>query len=186
MAGLASLNSRLERVRRKFLGDRSGVSAVEFALILPVMLLLFFGGIEVSEALTVKRKVTHVTSTLSDLITQSKKVTASDMDDILDAASSIIMPFAGAQLRIKLTGVAIDEDGEATVAWSDALNDTPLPKNSSITLPPSIVQPNTFIVTGEVHYDYTPTIGYVLTGSFDLSDQFYLRPRLGSDIEYEE
>ena len=176
--------ARLAALRRRFGRARSGVSAVEFALLLPVILLLFFGGVEVSDALTVKRKVTHVTSTLSDLITQSKTISAGEMDDILDAAAAIITPYATSNLKIKLTGVTIDSKSNATVAWGAALNDTPLAKNASIALPGSVVEPNSFIVTGEVHYDYTPTIGYVMTGTFDLSDQFYLRPRTGSSITY--
>jgi len=34
----------------------------------------------------------------------------------------------------------------------------------------------------EVHYPYTPTLGYVLTGTYDLTDKFYLRPRLSDKI----
>ncbi len=59
---------------RRFAGDRKGVSAVEFALILPLMLALYFGGIELGDALTIKRKVTRVTSSLSDLVTQSTTI----------------------------------------------------------------------------------------------------------------
>lgn len=167
-----------------FFKDRSGVSAVEFALLLPIMVLLFLGGVELSDALTVQRKVTHVTSSLSDLVTQSKTISKKDMNNILDAAASIIAPYSESRLKIKVSGVAIDDKGKATVSWSEALNDTPLAKNSSITLPAAVTQPSTFIITAEVHYDYQPTIGYVLTGAIDLADKFYLRPRLGGEVEW--
>ena len=178
------LHARLQAIRRRFRGDRYGVSAVEFAMLLPVMMLLFFGSIEVSDALTAKRKVTHVTSTLSDLITQSKTVSTAEMNDILAAAAAIMTPYPQSKLKIKLTGVTIDDNSKAKVAWGAAYNDTPAIKNTNITLPTSVIAPNTFIVTGEVHYEHTPTIGYVMTGTFDLSDQFYLRPRTGTAVEY--
>jgi Flp pilus assembly protein TadG len=168
---------------RRFGGDESGVSAVEFALVLPIMLALYLGGVEVGDALTIKRKVTNVTSSLSDLVTQSKIISNNDMKNILDAAATIIAPYDDSQLKIKVSGVAIDSKGKATVQWSDAYHDNPLAKDSAITLPAGVSQKDTFIVTTEVHYAFTPTIGYVMTGTFDLTDQFYLRPRLGSKID---
>lgn len=167
---------------RRFRRDRSGVSAVEFALILPIMLLLFFGGVELGNGLTINRKVTNVTSSLSDLVTQSKVITNKEMKNIMNAAATIISPYDDGKLKIKVSGIQIDSKGKATVAWSDALNDTPLAKDSTVTLPAGVNQKDSFIVTTEVHYDYTPTFGYVMTGTFDLNDQFYLRPRFSDKI----
>lgn len=168
---------------RRFGGDQSGLAALEFALILPLMVALYLGGVEIGDALTIKRKVTSVTSSLSDLVAQAKVLDDKDMNNIFDAAASIITPYDENKLRIKVSGVAIDSKGKATVAWSDARNDTPLAKNSVVALPNGVNQKDSFLVTTEVHYDYQPTFGYVLTGSFDLTDQFYLRPRLSAEID---
>ena len=172
-----------KRLARRFGNDQSGLAALEFALILPIMLALYLGGVEIGDALTIKRKVTSVTSSLSDLVTQAKVIDDNDMNNIFDAAASIITPYDENKLRIKVSGVAIDSKGKATVAWSDARNDTPLAKNSTVTLPAGVDQKDSFIVTTEVHYDYQPTFGYVLTGIFDLTDQFYLRPRLSAEVD---
>jgi Flp pilus assembly protein TadG len=173
---------RPARLARRLGGDRSGVAAVEFALLLPLMLTLYFGAVEFGDALTIDRKVTHVSSSLADLVTQARTISDEDMVNILNATASIIIPYDDGLLRIKVSGVSIDEDGEATVTWSDAHNDTPLTVNSVITLPAAVNTPNTFIVTAEIHYTYTPLVGYLLTGSFDLKDQFYLRPRLSDTV----
>jgi Flp pilus assembly protein TadG len=170
------------RPLKRLAGDRSGLAATEFALLLPLMLGLYLGAVELGDALSINRKVTHVTSSLSDLVTQSRTISDTDMDNILDAAASVIVPYSTGLLQIKVSGVSIDSEGKATVAWSDARNDTPLAKNSTIALPAAVKQPNSFLVTAEVHYSYTPMIGYVLTGTFDLMDQFYLRPRLSETI----
>jgi Flp pilus assembly protein TadG len=176
--------SRLTRPLIRLGRDRRAVSAVEFALILPLMLAIYLGGNELSHALTIARKVTHVTSSLGDLVTQSKKITNVDMTNILNAAASVMTPYpSGTLLKIKVSGIAIDANSVAKVAWSDALNDTPLTVNAVVTnLPAAVKTPSTFIVTAEVHYSYTPVIGYVMTGTFDLKDQFYLRPRLSDTI----
>jgi len=172
-----------KRLARRFGDDRSGLAALEFALILPIMVALYLGGVEIGDALTIKRKVTSVTSSLSDLVTQAKALDDKDMNNIFDAAASIITPYDENKLRIRVSGVAIDSKGKATVAWSDARNDTPLAKKSVVALPDGVNQKDSFIVTTEVHYNYQPTFGYVLTGSFDLTDQFYLRPRLSAEVD---
>ena len=54
----------------RFLCDRCGLAAVEFALILPVMLTLYFGGVEVTNMLVANRRVTSVAYTAADLAAQ--------------------------------------------------------------------------------------------------------------------
>lgn len=167
---------------RRFGRDRAGLSAVEFALILPVMVGLFFGGTELSDGLTISRKVTHITSSLSDLVTQSKTITDADMANILDAAAAVITPYSDSLLKIKVTQIKIDASNKPTVSWSDAMNDTALSVGSSISVPAALLTPSTYLISAEVHYSYTPTVGYILTGTYDITDKFYLRPRLTDSI----
>jgi Flp pilus assembly protein TadG len=174
---------RIARLFRRLVKDASAVAAVEFAFILPVMLTLYLGGVQLSDALTVSRKVSHVASALGDLVTQSSTITNADMKNILDAAASIMAPYSDATLKMKVSGITIDANGKATVTWSDARHDTPLTKNAPVTLPDGVNQKNTFIVTAEIHYPYTPTLGSAMTGTYDIRDQFYLRPRLTNDVK---
>ena len=174
---------RMNRLRRQLGYDEAGASAVEFAMLVPMMLILYLGAVELGDGLTVNRKVTHVSSTLADLVTQSKVLSNADMTNILNAAASIVTPYDQSKLKIKVTAVKIDGNNKATVYWSDAKNDTPLVKDSTIAIPAEVNQKDSFLVTTEVHYDYTPNYGYAVTGSFDLKDKFYLRPRLSNTIE---
>jgi Flp pilus assembly protein TadG len=178
ITGFNRVFARIRRATR----DHKGVAAVEFAILLPVMLTLYIGGNEVGHALTVARKVTHVSSSLADLATQSKTISNSDMCNIMDAAAAVITPYPTSHLRIKLTQVKIDSSSVAKVEWSGAYNDTALTKGSTVTLPTGVTTANTWVVIGEVHYAYTPTIGYVLVGTLDLSDKFYLRPRQSDSV----
>jgi Flp pilus assembly protein TadG len=162
--------------------DRAAVSAVEFALILPLMLTLYIGGIQVSEALSINRKVSHVTSTLADLVTQSKSLTNSDMENIFDASSSVMAPYSSDALQITVSEIKIDGTGKATVAWSDARNTTAPTVGSTVTLPTAVAVANSYVVQAVAHYPFTPAIGYVLTGSFELSSTYYLKPRLSDYI----
>src|SRR5947199_4130712 len=167
---------------RRLVADTRAVSAVEFALILPIMLMLYFGTVELGDALTIDRKVTHVTSTITDLVTQSKVITSTDMTNIFNAAASIMTPYSSATLKMKVTGVWIDANSKATVSWGFAQNDTALSKGTTFTVPTALVQASTFLVVTEAHYPYTPTVGYVMTGTYDLTDTFYLRPLLSDKV----
>jgi Flp pilus assembly protein TadG len=176
--GPAGLIERIRRFRR----DRRGVAAVEFALLLPLMLVIYVGGNELGHALTIARKVTHVTSSLADLTSQPTTLSSSDVTNIFNAAASIMTPYPTSRLRIKLSGITIDSAGVAKVKWSQAYNDTALTTNDVVTLPSGVSTPSSFLVTAEVHYDYDPVIGYVLTRNLDLHDQFYFQPRQSTAI----
>ncbi len=78
-----------------FLRDKRGVSAVEFAMLLPLMITLYIGGVEVSSAIAIDRKVTLVARTLGDLVAQSTSVNAADMTNILNAATTVVQPYSG-------------------------------------------------------------------------------------------
>jgi len=177
-----SFNAVLSRLARRFAGDLRGVSAVEFALVLPLMITLYLGGVEVSQAITASRKATLVSRTVTDLASQVASISNASMNDILNASSAIISPFAPADLKVTVSCVTIDANGKATIAWSDTLNGTARAVGSGVTLPSALNVANTSLIWSEVQYDYKPTIGYVITGTLSLKDQMYMRPRLSDTV----
>ncbi len=163
-------------------GDERGVSAVEFALLLPLMLSLYLGAVEISQAIGADRKVTLTARTVADLIAQVSSVNNAGMTNSLNASSSVMAPFPTTNLKVTVSSLTIDAQGKATVAWSDTLNGTARATGSTVTLPSALAVPNTSLVFSEVQYAYTPTIGYVMTGSLTLKDYIYMRPRLSDTI----
>jgi len=172
---------RFARKLRHFIEDRRGISAVEFALLLPLMVTLYLGGVEISQGISADRKVTLTSRTVADLASRVSNINNADMSNILNASSAVMAPFASANLKVTVTCVDIDGTGKATVKWSDTMNGTARATGSTVTLPPALDIPNTSLIWGEVEYAYTPAIGYVVTGTLNLKDQIYMRPRL-SDI----
>ncbi len=170
------------KYRPSFRADQSGVSAVEFALLLPVLILLLFGSIEVTQAVTTKRKVTLVASSVADLVSRVDKVNDAEMTNIFDAGKAIITPYDANILRTVVSSVVIDPNGAASVAWSKARNGSP--RSQPPTLPKDLVVPNTSLVVSEVSYSYTPVLGYVITGSLNLAETFYLRPRVSAKVDW--
>lgn len=177
----ACLNALLHRVaamRR----DQRGVSAVEFAMLLPLMLTLYLGAVEISQGVAIHRKVTLTARTVADLGSQVSSINNADMTNMLNAAAAVVAPFGTGTLKVTVSAVSIDANGVAKVAWSDTLNGTKRAVNSTVTLPTALNIPNSQLIWSEVYYTYTPTIGYVVTGALNLFDQIYMRPRLSDTV----
>lgn len=177
-----STQFRLPRLARCFARDSRGVSAVEFALVLPLMMTLYLGGAEISQAISASRKVTLVSRTVADLTSQSSTISTSQMTGILDASAAVLSPFSANELKVTVSQVKIDANGAATIEWSDTFNGTKRGVGSSVTLPAALNVPNTWLIWTEAEYTYEPTIGYVVTGSLALKDQMYMRPRLSDKV----
>ena len=162
--------------------DERGVSAVEFAMLLPLMLTLYLGTVEVSQGIGADRKVTLTARTVADLVAQVSSMSNSDMTNSLNAATAVMAPFPTGNLKVTVTSVSIDGNGNATVDWSDSYNGAARTKGSSVTLPAALVVNNSSLIWSEVQYSYTPTIGYVVSGTLTLKDQIYMRPRLSDKV----
>ncbi len=180
VTALVGLPDRLVR----FLRDRRAVSALEFAIMLPLMLVLYLGCVEVTQGIAVKRKVTLTAHALADLASQYTAIDSAEMTNILNAGSAIIAPYPAGGLQETVSEIAIDGQGNATVVWSNTLNGTALTLGQSVTIPTTLAAPNTYLILGQAQYSYNPIYGYVLTGTLTLSDQFFLLPRQSNSIAY--
>ena len=166
-------------------GDERGVSAVEFAMLPPLMLTLYLGVVETSQGIGADRKVTLTARTVADLVSQVTNVSNNDMTNSLNAASAVMAPFPVSNLKVVVSSVKIDAQGTATISWSDTKNGTARAKGASVTVPTALKIPNTTLIWSEVEYTYTPVIGHVITGSLNLKDQIYMRPRMSDCVTRE-
>jgi Flp pilus assembly protein TadG len=169
---------------KRWIGDERGVSAVEFALLLPLLLILYFGSVDLSQGITADRKVTVTARTIADLVSRTPSLTVTDMDDVLDAASSVMAPFPVGNLKLTVSSVKIDGDGNATVDWSRSLNGTAHSHGDPVTLPSALVIKNSSLIWSEAEYLYQPVVGYVITGNLTLTDQLYMSPRKSESVIY--
>src|SRR5712692_8094544 len=88
--------TRIARFRR----DSRGISAVEFAFVFPVMVVLFLGGTAMTQGVVLKRKTTLVTRTVGDLVSQYTQIVDTDMTSIFSAATAVINPYPAGQLAV--------------------------------------------------------------------------------------
>jgi Flp pilus assembly protein TadG len=192
MKAVSRMWLRAARSARDLWEDRGAIAATEFAVIVPVMLVLFFGVVEFSSAVAVDRKVTIMARTLSDLTSQSPPAGVADTDftNYFNAGNGIMQPYVPVNgypsVRATISELFIDPNTlQARVQWSKSTTGTtPRATSSIVTIPAGLAVGNTYLIYSEVSFLYTPTIGYVMKAGVNLSDVAYTRPRQSVCVIY--
>jgi Flp pilus assembly protein TadG len=174
--------------------DAKAMAAVEFAMVLPFMLLLYVGGVELSGGMAINVKVTEATHSVADMVSQNTQISAAQMQTILGASAAIMAPYpvtdgnGSSLITVTVSEVSTDSGGNAKVQWSQSYNGTTVgtgrPVNQAISLPSSLTgtqNNNVSFILGEASYAYTPNLGYTITGTVTLQDSYYLFPRCSTN-----
>lgn len=178
LLGARGLSARLVR-------DCRGIAAVEFAVIVPLMLTMFFGLIEFSSGLAADRKVSLMARALSDLTSQSNSVSDLDLANFNIVAKAILTPYtvtSGSPLVATITELYVHPTtGVAKVIWSKGS----VPLSGNVTIPPELVVKGTYLIMAQIEYRYIPTVGYVMSSAgVLLKDVAYTRPRQNACVIY--
>ena len=175
-------SAALRRGLRRFGEDRRGVSAIEFAMVAPLMLLILFGLNELGQAMMAQRKVSHAASQVGDLAAQSKSLTKAEVDQIFGAGTATVVPFDTALLKLRLTSITADANNLPKIDWTRSqgmdkrtIVPTDLPAGLVVTKGDSVI-------LAEATYLYSSPFSFQLAnykpiGPVQLNEHFYLRPR---------
>ena len=193
---LSGIRAHLDRLRR----DRTGVAAIEFAVVAPVLLVTYFMTMEISQGLDVSKKTGRIAIIVGDLVTQQQSLNKADLDAIMRIGEAVIQPYNRSTPSVYVTAIEItDEDApKAKVAWSRKLvggaASTYLPVGSIVTsVPGKLMIKGSFLIRAESQLEYTPVVvwsagegaSFGLTSAFDkldMSDRYYLRPRMSQKV----
>ena len=159
----------------RFSRDRRGVSAVEFALVAPMMIALYFGCVEISDGVAADRKVSLTAAALANLVAQSTSLSATDMNNVLDASTAIIAPYSASNLKMTVSCLSIDANKNVTTKWTATRNGG---TGMTLTVPTDLKVASTQLIFAQVSYAYKPIVGYTITGTLTLSDQMFMMPRI--------
>lgn len=165
--------------------DRGGVSALEFALIAPVLILMFFGLGELGQGLMAQRRATNVAAAIGDLTAQAQTLHDSDIANIFAAGAVIMQPISSTPLQMRLTSVTGNASGQPVVDWSDSQGGLTANTPGAVLtgLPTGLIAASgDNAIVAEVHYHYTSPISVVLPNGLQFNETFYYRPRLTSKI----
>jgi Flp pilus assembly protein TadG len=178
---------RLKRIYRRFRASTRGVAAIEFAAIMPVLLILFLASFDGGRAIAVYMKVRSATYTLDAIANQYTTIQSTDMTTIVGATSVVLAPYSSSPVVVTISQIAVNSATNAKVAWSYSLNGTARTQNATITVPSNLYTCGTYpcyLIFGEVSYTYTPMFGYFGNGGITFSDNLYMTPRSSTCVVY--
>ncbi|WP_245452838.1 TadE/TadG family type IV pilus assembly protein [Bradyrhizobium sp. C9] len=195
---MKTLPSALRRFVVAFGHDRRGLAAVEFAFIMPLMLVLFFGTVEFSSGVAVDRKVTLMARAASDLTSQATQVVDADLQNFFSASVGIMTPYDPSPTKVTLSEIYVDNSNIAHIQWSKAgtiasgatqatLTASTRSQGDIVTsvVPSALLVSGTYLIFSEVSYKYVPTIGYVMAkAGITFSDVAFTRPRQSVCVFY--
>ncbi len=147
--------TRLHRLTKRFIGDREGVGAIEFAILFPILVMLYVGAFEITIGLSMSKRASRAAGMITDIVTQQKSVTKAWLADMPSVASAVFVPYASSGLKVKVTGIALDGSANPKVAWSWAQDGSrPYVVNSATTVPTDMKKANIFLVRTELSIPY--------------------------------
>jgi Flp pilus assembly protein TadG len=183
----------LRKLARRLKRDQEGVAAIEFAMIVPIMAAMFIGAVELSQAITVDRRVTQVASSTADLVARSEKqISQTEITDIMKVGGYLLKPYSQDPIQIIVRNVTSSPTNAAVAkeSWQCTYKGTGLTQtcactSNNYTLPGNLVTTNDSVVVSEVTYNYKPLLFDFFmkkaaggsTGTYPMKETIYLKPR---------
>lgn len=161
---------------RRLLRDEGGISAVEFAMLAPVLIAFYLGLSEFCQGYMAQKRMGHASAMVADLVAQEETVTAAAVDDIFDIGGLIMKPFPVAPLQQRVSSI-MQTNGVARVVWSRGDGMTPRTVGSTVSLPADLITDGESVIMSEATYDYDSPADYLMPAVTQFSHSYYLRPR---------
>ncbi|MBB2687153.1 pilus assembly protein [Rhizobium sophoriradicis] len=181
--------TRLALTARRLIRERQGAGAIEFAILFPVLVMLYIGAFEITIGLSVSKRATRAAGSIADLVTQQQSVTKSTLAEMRSVATAIFVPYNSSSLSLKITGITVDASANATVLWSWAQDGSvPYAKNAAVSdIPSDMKTANSFLVRSELSIPYTMFLfapNFMPDGvrTINISRSYFYRQRQGDSI----
>lgn len=191
----------------RFARCRSGIAAVEFAFIVPIMLCLFIGVVELSQAITIDRRVSHVTSSTADLVARQRTIDNAALGTYMQIVDNLLSPYSATPMKLTIASIynTTSTPAQPKVCWVYQHNGG---ANTGVTqganyagLPANLLDAagGTSVVMVEASYLYVPVMffsnssirvqgaqvsSFIGSAGITLSEKFYLKPRLSSSVAH--
>jgi len=169
-----------------FRRDCRGVAAIEMAFILPFLLLLFFGLVDLTQLISVNRKVTYAASVVGDLVTQkATTVAGAEFTDYFNAAKLVLKPTPISEVRVEVYQFR-NEGGTIVSKWNKKSSGGATCGTPSTAGLSSLMTDGNDVVVAAVCTTYTPLMANyfgAMISDFTMSEEIALRPRQSATLD---
>ncbi|MGI4763815.1 MAG: TadE/TadG family type IV pilus assembly protein [Janthinobacterium lividum] len=168
----------------QFIGQDRGAVAVEFALVVPVMLMLLFCGFEASRMASAYMRLNDSAQMLADLVSRQQSVTSKQIDDFCNGVERVMTPFLTVGYSATVASVTRFTSG-VVVDWQDTSCGSGQTMASAATLVSSYIPNiNDSVIVVQATYGYHPVVNTVITPSMPMIRIGLARPRGGTPVKH--
>lgn len=167
----------------RFLRERGGTAATEFALVLPVLIAAYLGAISSFEGFQARKNVTKASTTVVDLITRSQVMNEETRDNMYAVAAALVGNSADITPIVTMTSVSnpiSESDPDARIIdWTYSNDHTTLMDEDALAeLDLPVITKGDSLVVVRVYIEHTPRfeMGGIFTKQF-MSETTFRRPR---------
>lgn len=160
---------------RRLVRESEGLGSVEFALVVPFMLAVWAGTVELAEMHLAGRKATVAAQSAADLVAQTETITIDQLEDIVAAVNAIMAPYPTTTLGYDIASVEADINGNVTVGWRFTRGNV----GEGGGIPPralTLVTNNESVIVAVITYQHRTTFNFVVP-NLDFAEEAYSRPR---------
>jgi Flp pilus assembly protein TadG len=175
-------------LRSSLAGDQSGTAALEFALTVPIMLILFMGSFETTNIVLAYMKLEASAETAADLVAQTRVNTVlqgTDFTNVTNAAKQVLtpLPTSGSQLKVAYASITYST-GSPVINWHTEVNGATAITVANVSNIENLANlgnetsgSTDSLIIVQLTYAYSSPTSYVLNSSYTLSEWAFNRPR---------
>ena len=174
------------RILRALAAARRATSAIEFAIVAPILVLLATGTVGLSEVIRAQTDLTTAAQTMAQLIATQTLVTTAQISDFCTGSLDEMVPYSTTGLKISVASVTRGAtSGTVGLDWHNESCGSGAALTSATTLAASVVPSNgdsTIVV--QATYTFHNPLSLVLPATFSLTETAFARPRANTTVTY--
>ena len=176
----------LRQYTRRFRDDEDGIAAIEFAIIAPIMIGMYFGLAEIAHAISTDRRISHGTNVAGDLATQQPELLDADIEEVLSAALRVMDIPDVEQVSIDMESFILPSAGQPPESQGRIrlnVSNANFPSFDAASLDTKLLNENSGVVVTRVRYRYTPLEFRFFDSTVTMQETFLLKPRRSDSVQ---
>jgi Flp pilus assembly protein TadG len=166
---------------RTFIADCKGLAASEVALMLPLMLTLLLGIVDLGNALIINKKTSTASQVVADLLTRQPVANDADVDDAYAAGRMTLQPYPTGAFGVDIASIRFEgDDADPVVQWRETFNMDPNDQVEEMAVGLGTEGEGVLVVTTQ--YNFEPLFTHTVVGDRLMQEIAVTRPRRGSYI----
>ncbi len=155
---------------------QEGTSAVEAALVFPILLVMLLGTYDMGNAILSDQKLIRASQVTADLVTRDRSVNTTMLNEAIEGGELAITPQDTENYGVDIVSVSFDNNSNPSILWRETRgNITPDPDVLSRVT--DLAEPNGGVVVVIVEYIFEPIFGDFVFGDISMQEVAFARGR---------